>query len=100
MDYVDGSSWTSTGDVITSSRDFAHSYSKGWNVLFTDNSVEFKRVNAATKSAYLNSGFTPAVQTTTSTCFANWQRMLSSDLQPNNTLEKGGTHRIVQNDEL
>ena len=59
MDYVDGSSWTSSGDVITSSRDFAHSYSKGWNVLFTDNSVEFKKVNAATKKAYLLSGFTP-----------------------------------------
>jgi hypothetical protein len=59
MDYVDGSSWTSSGDVITGSRDFAHSYSKGWNVLFSDNSVEFKKVNAATKKAYLNSGFTP-----------------------------------------
>lgn len=59
MDYVDGSSWTTGGDVLVNGRDFAHSYSKGWNVLFSDGSVEFKKVNAVTKQAYLSSGFTP-----------------------------------------
>ena len=59
MDYVDGSSWTSTGDVLVDGRDFAHSYSKGWNVMFSDNSVEFKKVSGLTRQAYLDSGFTP-----------------------------------------
>ena len=59
IDYVDGSSWTTSGDVITSGKDFAHSYSKGWNVMFSDLSVEFHTVDARTKQAYINSGFTP-----------------------------------------
>lgn len=53
MDFVDSSSWTTTGDVNINGVDFAHSRSKGWNVLFTDNSVEFKRVNATTKALYV-----------------------------------------------
>jgi hypothetical protein len=53
MDFIDSSSWQSTGDVDINSVDFAHSRSKGWNVLFTDNSVEFKKVNAQTKTLYL-----------------------------------------------
>ena len=59
MDFIDGSSWTTGGDVLTSGRDFAHSYSKGWNVMFTDISVEFKKINARTKQAYVSSGYSP-----------------------------------------
>jgi prepilin-type N-terminal cleavage/methylation domain-containing protein len=59
MDYVDGSSWTAGGDVLINGRDFSHSYSKGWNVLFSDNSVEFRRVDGRTKAAYQSSGYTP-----------------------------------------
>jgi len=59
MDFVDGDSWTTTGDVLVNGQNFAHSYSKGWNVIFTDISIEFKKVNAQTKSAYLSSGYTP-----------------------------------------
>jgi prepilin-type N-terminal cleavage/methylation domain-containing protein len=58
MDFVDGESWTTGGDVKVSGQNFAHSYSKGWNVLFTDNSIEFKKVNAATKQAYVSAGYT------------------------------------------
>ena len=36
---------------------FAHSRSKGWNVVFTDCSVQFKKVNAATKAVYALGGF-------------------------------------------
>lgn len=61
MDFVDGSSWIpgSGGEVDINGANFAHSRSKGWNVLFTDNSIEFKKVNAATKQAYVQSGYTP-----------------------------------------
>lgn len=59
MDFVDGKSWSTGGDVNVNGVDFAHSYSKGWNVLFTDNSIEFKKVNAATKQAYTSSGYSP-----------------------------------------
>lgn len=52
MDFIDSSSWTTGGDVNINSVDFAHSRSKGWNVLFTDNSVEFKKVTAQTKALY------------------------------------------------
>lgn len=53
MDFIDSSSWQAGGDVNINGADFAHSRSKGWNVLFTDNSVEFKKVNAQTKGAYV-----------------------------------------------
>jgi len=53
MDFIDSSSWQATGDVNINGVDFAHSRSKGWNVLFTDNSIEFKKVNAQTKTLYL-----------------------------------------------
>jgi len=64
MDYVDGSSWSAGGDVNVNGRNFAHSRSKGWNVLYTDNSVEFQKVNAATKDAYIKSGFVPTTGST------------------------------------
>ena len=57
MDYIDGSSWTATGDVNVNGMDFAHSRSKGWNVLFSDNSVEFRKVTAAVKGVYALGGF-------------------------------------------
>ncbi len=36
---------------------FSHSRSRGWNVLFTDASVEFRKVNANTKAVYALGGF-------------------------------------------
>jgi len=61
MDFVDGSSWIpgSGGEVDVNGVNFAHSRSKGWNVLFSDSSIEFKKVNAATKQAYQKSGYSP-----------------------------------------
>lgn len=53
MDYIDSSSWTTGGDVNVNGVDFAHSRSKGWDVLFSDNSVEFRAVSGQTKAAYL-----------------------------------------------
>ena len=57
MDFIDSTSWLAGGDVNINGVDFAHSRSKGWNVLFTDNSVEFKKVNAQTKAVYAMGGF-------------------------------------------
>ena len=54
MDFIDSSSWGATGDVNINGPDFAHSRSKGWNVLFSDNSVEFKKVTPAVKALYLS----------------------------------------------
>jgi hypothetical protein len=31
--------------------------SKGWNVLFTDTSVEFKKIDSRTKAVYAKGGF-------------------------------------------
>ena len=53
MDFIDSNSWLANGDVDINGKDFSHSRSKGWNVLFTDNSVEFKKVNGQTKTLYL-----------------------------------------------
>ncbi|HEV2692010.1 MAG TPA: prepilin-type N-terminal cleavage/methylation domain-containing protein [Verrucomicrobiae bacterium] len=53
MDFIDSSSWQTSGDVNINGPDFAHSRSKGWNVLFSDNSVEFKKVSQDTKALYL-----------------------------------------------
>ncbi|HSY17113.1 MAG TPA: DUF1559 domain-containing protein [Candidatus Acidoferrales bacterium] len=54
MDFIDETSWGTTGDVNINGPDFAHSRSKGWNVLFSDNSVEFKKVTPAVKALYLS----------------------------------------------
>jgi len=52
MDYLDSSSWQAGGEVDVNGVDFAHSRSKGWNILFTDNSLEFRKVSAKTKALY------------------------------------------------
>jgi prepilin-type N-terminal cleavage/methylation domain-containing protein len=57
MDFIDSNAWRPGGEVDINGVDFAHSRSKGWNVLFTDASVEFKKVNPATKKVYALSGF-------------------------------------------
>jgi len=57
MDFIDSNAWLPSGDVNTSGVDFAHSMSKGWNVLFSDVSVEFKKVDARTKAVYALGGF-------------------------------------------
>jgi prepilin-type N-terminal cleavage/methylation domain-containing protein len=57
MDFIDSEAWLPGGDVNINGMDFAHSRNKGWNVLFTDNSIEFKKVNARTKAAYALGGF-------------------------------------------
>ncbi len=57
MDFIDSNAWLPGGNVDINGVDFAHSYSKGWNVLFTDASVLFKRVNAQTKAVYALGGF-------------------------------------------
>jgi prepilin-type N-terminal cleavage/methylation domain-containing protein len=57
MDFIDSDAWLPGGDVDINGVNFAHSKSKGWNVLFTDVSVEFKKVNARTKAVYSMGGF-------------------------------------------
>jgi hypothetical protein len=57
MDFIDSNAWLPGGEVNVNGVDFAHSRSKGWNVLFTDVSVIFKKVNAQTKAAYALGGF-------------------------------------------
>ena len=54
MDFIDSTSWQASGDVNINGPDFAHSRSKGWNVLFSDGSVEFKKVTPAVKTLYLS----------------------------------------------
>ncbi len=57
MDFIDYTQFSSTGDVLVEGKDFAHSRSKGWNVLFSDGSVSFGKNLAAAKAAYLAGGF-------------------------------------------
>ena len=57
MDFIDSGAWLPGGDVDINGGNFSHSRSKGWNVLFTDASVEFKKVNAKTKAVYALGGF-------------------------------------------
>jgi len=45
MDYMAPDIWNSNGSVNTEAIDFAHSQARGWNILFSDNSVDFKRVD-------------------------------------------------------
>jgi prepilin-type N-terminal cleavage/methylation domain-containing protein len=57
MDFIDSGSWLPGGEVDVNGMNFAHSRDKGWNVIFTDNSVEFKKVSPATKQVYSLGGF-------------------------------------------
>ena len=57
MDFIDGSQFDTAGNVLVAGNDFAHSRSKGWNVLFSDGSVSFGKNLAAAKTAYLAGGF-------------------------------------------
>jgi prepilin-type N-terminal cleavage/methylation domain-containing protein len=54
MDFMDSASWLPSGDVDVNGQHFAHSRSKGWNVLFSDNSVEFKKVTGTVKALFLS----------------------------------------------
>ena len=57
MDFIDSTAWLPGGDVNINGVDFAHSRSKGWNAIFTDASVEFKKVSSQTKNVYNLGGF-------------------------------------------
>jgi len=57
MDFIDSDAWLPGGDVDINGVNFAHSRSKGWNAVFTDASVEFKKVGARTKAVYALGGF-------------------------------------------
>lgn len=47
MEYIANDTFDSNGGVNINSQDFAHSRSKGWNVMFTDASVGFYKINKA-----------------------------------------------------
>ena len=47
MDFIDGNQFDSAGNILVQGQNFAHSRSKGWNMLFNDGSVEFKKVPQA-----------------------------------------------------
>lgn len=57
MDFIDSTAWLPGGDVNINGIDFAHSRSKGWNVMFTDASVEFKKVGQQVRNVYSLGGF-------------------------------------------
>jgi len=57
MDFIDWTQFDASGNVMTEGRNFAHGRSKGWNVLFSDASVDFKKNGPATKAAWVAGGF-------------------------------------------
>ncbi|MDR3458378.1 MAG: prepilin-type N-terminal cleavage/methylation domain-containing protein [Verrucomicrobiae bacterium] len=57
MDFIDYTQFDTAGNVLVTGDDFAHSRSKGWNVLFSDGSVSFGKNLAAAKAAYVAGGF-------------------------------------------
>jgi prepilin-type N-terminal cleavage/methylation domain-containing protein len=57
MDFIDSAAWLPGGEVDIRGRNFAHSREKGWNVLFTDASVQFRKVDSRTKAVYNLRGF-------------------------------------------
>jgi len=58
MDFIDFTQFNpTTGDVLVTGTDFAHSRSRGWNVLYSDDSVAFFNGSAAVKQIWVNGGF-------------------------------------------
>ncbi len=43
MDFIDSTQFDPNGNIQMTSANFAHSRSKGWNVLYSDGSVEFRK---------------------------------------------------------
>ncbi len=57
MDFIDYTQFDSTGEILISGSNFAHSRSKGWDVLFTDGSVSFNKKTAEVKQLWVSGGF-------------------------------------------
>ncbi len=57
MDFIDSTQFDTSGNVLIDGINFAHSRSRGWNVLFSDDSVSFNNNRAAAKAAYVAGGF-------------------------------------------
>src|ERR1051325_3380056 len=59
LDFINDDQFDSAGNVMTGSKDFAHSRAKGWDVLFSDGSVTFVRAPIRQlKLIWLNGGAT------------------------------------------
>jgi prepilin-type N-terminal cleavage/methylation domain-containing protein len=57
MDFIDGTQFDGGGNVMTEGVNFAHSRSKGWNILFSDGSVEFRKAPPQIKLIWATGGF-------------------------------------------
>jgi prepilin-type N-terminal cleavage/methylation domain-containing protein len=57
MDFIDYTQFDASGNVLTTGTDFAHSSSKGWNVMFSDDSVVFHNQIAGVKAIWQAGGF-------------------------------------------
>jgi type II secretory pathway pseudopilin PulG len=57
MDFIDSAAWLPGGEVDINGVNFSHSRSKGWNVLFSDASIEFRKVDGRVKQVYNLGGF-------------------------------------------
>ena len=57
MDFIDSTQFGSAGDILINGQNFAHSRSKGWNVLFSDASVAFSKGTVEVKQLWVNGGF-------------------------------------------
>jgi prepilin-type N-terminal cleavage/methylation domain-containing protein len=57
MDFIDGNQFDTGGNIVTEGVNFAHSRSKGWNVLYSDGSVEFRKAPPQVKLIWAQGGF-------------------------------------------
>jgi hypothetical protein len=57
MDFIDSAAWLPGGEVDINGVNFSHSRSKGWNVMFSDISIEFRKVDGRVKQVYNLGGF-------------------------------------------
>jgi prepilin-type N-terminal cleavage/methylation domain-containing protein len=57
MDFIDGTQFDAGGNIMIEGINFAHSRSKGWNLLFSDGSVEFRKAPPQIKLIWAQGGF-------------------------------------------
>lgn len=57
MDFIDYTQFDGSGNVLTTGADFAHSRSRGWNVMYSDDSVVFNSDVQGVKNIWLAGGF-------------------------------------------
>jgi prepilin-type N-terminal cleavage/methylation domain-containing protein len=73
MDFIDNLQFDGGGNLLTESINFAHSRSKGWNVQYSDASVEFRKAPPQIKLIWVQGSYWKLPASSTSALYDIWE---------------------------